>query len=158
MSGDKEVSCFESPPTCATLQEAEACSVIAFKYLTLCEDLQIEQEIPTRVLAALILSYHKKREALRLDLLATYGQPGSVVRMNDFAHDIAGILRHDVHQSARFALSYHPLSVLPLGYLEPVTTCDGDNGPSLHQTPDPEAASDDVREHESHDENGPVAP
>lgn len=148
MSDDKEVSCFESPPTCARLQEAEACSIIALKYVQLCEDLDMEPPYrfcSTRVIAALILASHKNREPLRLDLLATYGQPGSVVRMNDFAHDIAGILRDDPHQSARFALSYHPLHILPVGYLTPVT-------------PNPEDASDDVREHESHDENGPVAP
>lgn len=48
-----------------------------------------------------ILASHANREPLRLDLLA-------VCRSSDLSHDIAGILRGDEFQSARFALAYHP--------------------------------------------------
>lgn len=52
-------------------------------------------------LASRILDWHETQEALRLDLLAD-------AKESDLAHDVSGILRADVFQSARYALAYHP--------------------------------------------------
>jgi len=94
--------------TCGAAETDSQLIQIGRRYAALQSDAGIEPDSP-HLIARRVYESHVTHEALRLDMLAS----PSIARDSDFAHDISGILRGDVFQSARFAACYHARNVTP---------------------------------------------
>lgn len=75
---------------------------IANRYLLAAQRYGADGSETVHGIAEHLMLWHVNVEPLRLDLLAHASEP-------DLVHDVAGILRNDSMQSARYALAYHPL-------------------------------------------------